>query len=162
MRRGDRRIRIVEGMARASEVGWTMFKARVAKPPVSQAAAINITHAHLEYIASLINCTELERFIEKLHLPDDVIKSCNEEDTIPKIIDSEEALLIQIQCLLTTEIKNNEEVNFGNLIIYLTHHFCFTAASEPIPALSEFIESCNKALRYAKTPNSVTPTGSPL
>lgn len=93
-----------------------------------------------------------KKLATKLHLPDDVINLCAEEDTMPQFIDNDEALTIQIQCLLSTELKNNNEANFSNLIIHLTPHFCFTASTEVIPALLEFIKSCQKSIRYAKTP----------
>lgn len=93
-----------------------------------------------------------KKLSEKLCLPDEVIKLCDQEDTMPKLIDNDETITIQIQCLLSTELKNNIEANFSNLIVYLTSNFCFTASSEVIPALLEFIKNFQKSIRYAQTP----------
>ncbi len=91
------------------------------------------------------------KLIAKCHLPDDVVKLCNQADALPMAVDADESLTIQIQCLLSTELKQKGKVNFGNLILYLTPAFCFTATSDTIPALLEFIESSKKSLRHAKT-----------
>ena len=73
--------------------------------------------------------------VNKFQIPDDVVKLCNQEDTIPKVIDTDDALIVQVQCLLSTELNEDNDVNFTNLVIYLTPHFCFTAATESIPVL---------------------------
>lgn len=95
-----------------------------------------------------------KKLVNKLQLPDDVVELCNQEDTMPKLIDNDEAITTQIQGLLSTELseEHHNETHFANLIIHLTSNFCFTAASEEIPALLEFIKSFSKAIRYAQTP----------
>lgn len=92
------------------------------------------------------------KFAEKLALPEDVIELCQQEDVMPKLIDTDEGLTMQIQCLLSTELNSNNEVSLGSLIIHLTPHFCFTAASGSSPAILELRSSFQKAIRYAKTP----------
>ncbi|EKD70659.1 MAG: hypothetical protein ACD_46C00456G0005 [uncultured bacterium] len=103
-------------------------------------------HCNLNQTGDLIQLTE------KLHLSDEVINLCHQEETIAKIIDTDETLTIQIQCLLSTELNNVDEVNYSNLIIHLTSNYCFTASYEPLPVLIEFSNTYQKALRYAKTP----------
>lgn len=101
------------------------------------------------------NLNELETFkilAAKLRLPEDVIDMCVHEDAMMKLLDKEDSLTIKIQYLLSLEFQNEEELNFGNLIIHLTDQVCFTATAEPIPVLYEFIDAYPKALRYAKTP----------
>ncbi len=93
----------------------------------------------------------LHALIKKLNLPDDVTKLCDEADPIPKLIDRDESLTIQAQCLLNNE-PHNRQVDFGNLIIHLTDKYCFTAASETLPAIEEFIDNYPKSIRYARTP----------
>lgn len=96
----------------------------------------------------------LNKAIQKLHLPDTIVELCLEEESISKLIDSDDALTLQIQSLLSTDINRDEnpEIEFGNLVIYLAPRFCFTATSHALPALMEFIENYPKAVRYAKTP----------
>lgn len=86
-----------------------------------------------------------------LHLPDYVIQDCYDEDKSPKLYDDEMSVTIQTQCLLATELKNDEEVESESLILHLTPRYCFTASTVAIPALLLFIKSCSKALPYAQT-----------
>ncbi len=89
---------------------------------------------------------------EKLHLPDDVIQLCDQSDTMPKLIDTDDSLTIRIQCPLSTELKHREGIAFENLIIHLTDEYCLTLSSSPLPSLLSFTEAYPKALKYAKTP----------
>ena len=93
-----------------------------------------------------------KKLAEKLLLPEDIITLCTEEDTMPKFVDTSESLTIRVQCLQSTALQGKEEVNYGNLIMHLTSHYCLTVAGGPLPALISFIENYPKALQYAKTP----------
>jgi len=105
------------------------------------------------WIHSNLNQVDIhKKLIAKCHLPDDVVKLCDQMDSIPTTMDTDESLTIQFQCLMSTELKQKTAVNFGNLILHLTSTFCFTASSDSIPVLLEFMESSKKSLRYAKTP----------
>lgn len=102
-----------------------------------------------------INLNQADTFktiTEKIKLPDDIIELCEECDSIPKLIDKVESLTLRIPCLLTSKIPGKHTINFGNLIIHLTEHYCLTITSHPIPALNSFFESYHRALKYAKTP----------
>ncbi|RDI46555.1 magnesium transporter CorA family protein [Aquicella lusitana] len=89
----------------------------------------------------------------RLQLPEDVIQLCEEDELLPKLNDSDESLTMRIQCLLPCEPHRiHHDVDFGNVVIHLTQHYCFTAASHPIPALSSFMHNYPKAVKYAKTP----------
>ncbi len=89
---------------------------------------------------------------KKLKLPASVKKLCLQIDPIPKVVDTDSSITIQIQCLLSTQIEFNSEVQFGNLILHLTNNYCFTASSKSIPALKEFAKTYEKNIPYAKTP----------
>lgn len=90
--------------------------------------------------------------IKTLHLPDDVVNLAAQEDSIPLLIDNDETLTIQIQCLLPNNAHKKFHANFSDLIIYITPKFCFTATSLPNPVIQEFMDNYHKAVRYAKTP----------
>ncbi|MDR3478866.1 MAG: CorA family divalent cation transporter [Gammaproteobacteria bacterium] len=93
-----------------------------------------------------------ELLTKKMNLPEEIIQLCSEGDNLPRLIDSVDSLTIKIQGLHSTEFIDNTEVVFTNLIVHLTHKFCFTASSDYIPALFEFLKSTPKTIRYAKTP----------
>ncbi len=105
------------------------------------------------WIHSNLNQVDIhKKLIEKCYLSEDVVKLCNQMDTIPTTMDTDESMTIQVQCPMSTDLKRKGAVNFGTLIIHLTANFCFTATSDPAPVLFEFAESAKKSLRYAKTP----------
>lgn len=99
----------------------------------------------------LKNHPDFQVLIKKLNLPDEVVKLCSESDRIPKLTDRDESLTIQVQCLLNNE-PQSREVDFDNLILHLTDRYCFTASSETLPVLIEFIDNYPKSIRYARTP----------
>lgn len=93
-----------------------------------------------------------EKLIKKCQLSEAVLKLCDQEDIIPVAIDTEEALTLQIQAPISTEVHRKTEASCGSLIIQLTPTFCFTASRDAVPVLFDFIENSQKSLRYAKTP----------
>jgi len=102
-----------------------------------------------------INLTDIEFMqpvLEKIALAEEVRDLLYHPDSLPKLIDLDEALTIQIEGLCSTELGKNDETSFASLIIHLTSKFCLTAAIEPIQALNEFYKTFQKAVRYAKTP----------
>lgn len=97
------------------------------------------------------NLSEVDLFqavAAKIHLPEVVVSACNNEDNMPKLIETDNALTLQVQCIL----YDTHEEDFGNLIIHLSEQYCFTATYEALPALTEFFENYPKAVKYAKTP----------
>lgn len=94
---------------------------------------------------------DLTQISQQLELPDIVVKTCKEQSSLPVLFEDDISLTIQTECLLTTKYKQTD-VSFGNLILYLTDHYCFTASRHPLPALMSFQESYSKAIKYAKTP----------
>lgn len=103
-------------------------------------------HINLNHHEELIAVSKI------VSLPDFLIKMCEEIDYIPKLIDVDDALIIKIQCLLSDELNEYSEAEYGNLIFYLTDNFCLTATNESLPAVEKFIDMYPKAVRYAKTP----------
>jgi len=90
---------------------------------------------------------------EKLNFNEDLIFMIKEEEGLPKLVDYEDALTIQIQSLVRTEINSpEEEIDYNDLVFHLTENYCFTACKSKIPAITEFEQSYPKALRFAKTP----------
>jgi magnesium transporter len=105
------------------------------------------------WIHANLNQKEIfEIIVKKLQLPSEVIELCREDDSIPKVIDNDETITLQIPCLTSITVEKNKDTDFSNLIVHLTHKFCFTAASQPMPVLTEFADNYHKAIRYAKTP----------
>lgn len=93
----------------------------------------------------------LKKIAEKLPLPEHVLEWCAQEEKVPQLRDDEESLTIQVGCLLSDEVRQGQEIEFEDLLIYLTPKICFTAATASIPALLSFLKNYSKALRYAKT-----------
>lgn len=101
---------------------------------------------------NLLASDDLKKITDKLQLPENVTELCKQDDTIPKLIDVDDAITVQIQCSQSEALNYKNEVDYSNLILHLTSHYCFTAASQPIPVLAEFMEISQKAIRFAKTP----------
>src|SRR5438045_537679 len=47
----------------------------------------------------------LQKIVKKIKLTDDVIQLFDQEDPMPKIIDTDDAMTIQIPCLISNEIN---------------------------------------------------------
>jgi magnesium transporter len=86
-------------------------------------------------------------------LPDHIIEWCTHMDKSPKFVEDDVSLSLQVECPLNSEKSFNlaTELDFESFIIHLTAHFCFTAATEPIPAISFFRNRYPKGINYAKT-----------
>lgn len=94
----------------------------------------------------------LDQLAQKLQLPTSLKEACHQKEVLPKAIETETALTIQVQALVSVEHTNAAKEVFDNLIIYLTNKYCFTASKQPLPAIIEFFENYPKALQFAKTP----------
>ncbi len=88
----------------------------------------------------------------KLHLPEHVINLCENDDPMPKLIDEDDQITLQIQALSQSEITRDEEPAFNPLVIHITDRYFFTAASQAITALEELKATYHKSIKYAKTP----------
>lgn len=88
---------------------------------------------------------------QKLSLPPETKQLCQQKNTISKLIDDGQTLSLKFQCIMEKEFSLNREEHFANMVIHLTSQYCFTASSKPLPALLEFQNSYEKALRFAKT-----------
>ncbi|MBA2654881.1 MAG: magnesium transporter CorA family protein [Gammaproteobacteria bacterium] len=92
------------------------------------------------------------KLADQLHLSEDIMELCLANDGMPKLIDEEGAIALQIQCLQSLNLDKHDSFQFDNLILNLTQKYCFTASFEKIPAVLECANSINKTLRFAKTP----------
>ncbi|WP_454782630.1 magnesium transporter CorA family protein [Legionella sp. WA2022007384] len=94
----------------------------------------------------------VNQLAEKLRLPTHVIQLCSEENNLTNLIDNDNALTLQIKCLSSLELNEDNEINLDSLVIHLTPNYCFTASHESLPVLFEFFNNCSKSVHYAKTP----------
>lgn len=121
--------------------------------PIEELAShLEDTHKILWIHCNLNQSDDFSKLTELLHLPENVIKLCDKEETIPTLIDVGETLTIRVRCLISSEFNGEEPINYGTLILHLTPHYCFTATYHELPSLVAFTESYVKAIRYAKTP----------
>ncbi|AWN72472.1 magnesium transporter CorA family protein [Legionella anisa] len=102
--------------------------------------------------SNLNQADAFKQLVRKLRLPADVIQLCTEENNLSNLIDNDNALTLQIKCLASLELNEDNEISLDNLVIHLTPHYCFTAADKPLPVLFDFLNSCSKSVHYAKTP----------
>ncbi|WP_165831556.1 magnesium transporter CorA family protein [Legionella qingyii] len=110
----------------------------------------------LYWIHSNLNQEDaFNQLVEILRLPSDVIQLCAEEKNSSNLIDNDNALTLQIRCLASLELNDNNEISLDNLVIHLTSNYCFTASHEPLPVLFEFFNNCSKSVHYAKTPGFI-------
>lgn len=87
-----------------------------------------------------------------INLPEEIINLCNKSDRIPKLINFDESLVVQMESLLLTPFKSKAIIDFENIFFLLTNKYCFTASEATLPALYEFKKTCQKSVKYAKTP----------
>lgn len=117
---------------------------------------VDFTHSHTQMIywihCNLNQPEEFQHITQKINLPVELFSIYEEEDTIPKLVEENDSLLIKIECLTHNTLVNQPECQFSNIVIYLTEQYCFTACKLPIPAIDEFNNNVHKYLKYAKTP----------
>ena len=103
-------------------------------------------HCHLSH------SDELKKLASKIELPEETLQLCLQKNTLSKLIDHNTSLTLKFQCILEKVFDKNKMEHFGNIVMYLTNQYCFTAAEQPIPALLEFKNHCHRTLKFAKTP----------
>jgi magnesium transporter len=101
--------------------------------------------------SNLNNLEEHKRITSLLSLPADVTSLCQQQDTMPFLSDTDDSATLQIQCVRLHDLDNLKTITFDTLTLYLTPTFCFTASHQPLAVLSQFNDSYDKSLRYAKT-----------
>jgi magnesium transporter len=100
----------------------------------------------------LKNASLLEEIAAKIHLPDYVTSSFEENEGLPRVVEAGDDLFIQIQCLLEETFSDDSDINFQNLFLFLTDRYCFTASVGELPAITALLQTYAKSIRYAKTP----------
>lgn len=89
---------------------------------------------------------------KKLDFPESLIQLCMEEDAGQKVTDSGDSLTLQVTAPLVEIPDENYQVKEGNLIIYLTNQYCFTASYSQQPSLINFLKNYHRNIKYALTP----------
>lgn len=100
----------------------------------------------------LSDMTSFKALADKLQLTEDAIDLCQASQFMPMLLDTDDTITMQIQCLLSRRHIDFKEENVENLILHLTSKYCFTASIEPLPPVVEFEHYYPKSLRYARTP----------
>lgn len=101
-----------------------------------------------------IHCTideeqqHLDKLEELLQLPAHISQLLCIQEPHTKIIDTEECVTLLLQTL--TDIRQ-ESMEVSPLVIHLTNSVCLTLSHKPIPALENFIVTCARSLKFAKT-----------
>jgi magnesium transporter len=109
-------------------------------------------HHKVYWIHCDLNQREIfNKIAKKIHLADQAVNLCGLEDTLPKLIESMDAITFRIQCSMMEVLDQKQEAQFGNLILHLTPRYCFTASYVSLPALLTFTESYGRGMKYAKT-----------
>lgn len=107
---------------------------------------------HIDLSQQSVTSSAFKQIAKTLQLPEKVMELCHCDDTMPKLFHADETVTLQIQCLISEDIHLNHEEKYSNLIMHLTNLYCFTASEEDVPAVREFAETYDKALKYALTP----------
>lgn len=102
--------------------------------------------------SDLVLDSEFWDLANKLELADEAITCCKENKFIPKLIDNNDTITLQVECSLVNEISSKNDFEFGNLIVHLTGRYCFTASSKVLPAITRFEANYDKYLKFARTP----------
>lgn len=95
--------------------------------------------------------SDLARIAKKINLPNHILEWCRAENILPKFLEDDDEVSIRIETVTNTEITSPDQEIFDDLVIYLTEHYCFTAARTPLPALLALMDHFPKSLKYAKT-----------
>lgn len=100
----------------------------------------------------LSDMTTFKVVADKLQLTEDAIDLCQSSQSMPMLLDTDDTITMQIQCLLSKHHADFKDENVENLILHLTSKYCFTASIKPLPPVIEFEHYYPKSLRYARTP----------
>lgn len=93
----------------------------------------------------------LQQIIHDLKAPSDLTDILNDNNPIPRLIESEEFIIIKIQALLDANHIKKQEINYSTIYILLTDQYCLTLCEGLSPAIEEFKTHYEKALRFAQT-----------
>jgi magnesium transporter len=103
---------------------------------------------------SLDNISAFNQIAKKLDLQDEIKKLCLNEISNRKILDFDNALVIQVHEPLSSP-QSDSDLLFGNLTIYLTERCCLTVGSDKSITLQNIIEELPQNLRFALTPGFI-------
>ncbi len=94
----------------------------------------------------------LKYFIEKLDLTPDVVQITKKTERPSQILEREDTLTLQMQCLLHKEMLPAKESAIDNLLMHLTTSYCFTISHGNIPLINRLLSNLPSAIQFAKTP----------
>lgn len=89
---------------------------------------------------------------EKLDLSADVIQITKKSDRPTQILEREDTLTIQMECLLHKELLPHREASVDKLVIHLNTHYCLTISKGSIPLIERVNSNLPAAIQFAKTP----------
>ncbi len=93
----------------------------------------------------------LSHVIEKLNLTADVVAAINKTEKSSQILEREDTLTLQMQCLFRQE-KDDNKVAVDDIALHLTSRYCLTVAQGALPIFAELVKNLPNAIQYAKTP----------
>lgn len=99
----------------------------------------------------IAHAESLNHVIKKLDLTADVVGAINKTDKASQILDREDTLTLQMQCLFRQE-NSDDKVAINDIAIHLTSRYCLTVAQGALPIFEELIKDMPNAIQYAKTP----------
>lgn len=99
----------------------------------------------------IAHAESLNLVIKKLGLTTDVVAAINKTEKSSQILEREDTLTLQMQCLFRNE-DADDKVAMNDIAIHLTSRYCLTVAEGPLPIFDELIKSLPNAVPYAKTP----------
>ena len=116
-------------------------------------ASQKVSNTIIRWIHCNLNeANSFNQLSKTLSLPDNVVRLCNKEETIPTLMDSGKTLTVRVRCLVSREYEEGNQLKYGTLVIHLTPHYCLTVTADDVPAVDEFNRTYSNAVKYAKTP----------
>ncbi len=94
----------------------------------------------------------IKYLIEKLNLSLDVVQLTKKSDRPTQILEREDTLTLQMECLLHKEMLPINESAVDDLIIHLATRYCFTISRGRIPIVDRVQSNLPAAIQFAKTP----------
>lgn len=89
--------------------------------------------------------------IEKLAITADVATDIHRTDKASQILEREDSLTLQMQCLFR-QANPKDKLATNDLVIHLTSRYCLTVTRGRVPILEGLMKDLPNAIQYARTP----------
>lgn len=89
---------------------------------------------------------------EKLNLSTDVVELTKKTDRPSQILEHEDTLTLQMECLFHTKMLSAKESGNANLVMHLTDQYCLTITHGKIPVIDHLLTDLSSSIQFAKTP----------